>query len=150
MNAVMKLNDFNKDNIYLLDPIKNFVLDEAWFYKLIYSTNVVTLSNIIFNIKMYNVLLYKSNNKYRLTFEKNDNNINVFKILNNIEKDILDKLNLEGNPTIDMINILTTRHLKLYSKNDLNDKFKEIDIKVKISGIWKTYNNYGITYKFSI
>ena len=150
MNVVMKLNDFNKDHIYLLDPIKNFVLDDAWFYKLIYSTSIVTLSNIIFNIKMYNVSLYKSSNKYKLTFEKNDNNINVLKLLNNIEKDILDKLNLEGNATTDIFNILSTRHLKLYSKYELNDKLKEIDIKVKISGIWRTYNNYGITYKFSI
>ena len=99
---------------------------------------------------MYNVSLYKSSNKYKLTSEKNDNNINVLKLLNNIEKDILDKLNLEGNATTDIFNILSTRHLKLYSKYELNDKLKEIDIKVKISGIWRTYNNYGITYKFSI
>lgn len=150
MNVVMKLTDFNKDNIYLMDPIKNFVLDNAWFYKLIYSTNVVTLNNIVFNIKMYNVSLYKSSNKYKMTFEKNDNNISVLKILNKVEKDILDKLNLEGNATTDIWNILTTRHLKLYSTNELNDKLKEIDIKVKISGIWRTYNNYGITYKFSM
>ncbi len=68
MNLTMSLKDFNKDNIYLLDPIKNFVLDEAYFYKIIYSTNIVSLNNIIFDFKIYNVSLYKSTNKYKMTF----------------------------------------------------------------------------------
>ncbi len=150
MNLTMSLKDFNKDNIYLLDPIKNFVLDEAYFYKIIYSTNIVSLNNIIFDFKIYNVSLYKSTNKYKMTFEKNDKNMNTIKLLNNIESDILDKINLEGNPNMDINNILTTRQLKLYSKHELHEKIKEIDIKVKISGIWKTYDKYGITYKFSV
>ena len=58
MNLVM--NNFNKDNIFLLDPIKNFVIDNAYFYKLIYSTDILSLNNILFIIKLTNITLYKS------------------------------------------------------------------------------------------
>ena len=149
MNLIMNTNDFNKDRIYLLDPIKNFVLDNALFYKIIYSTNIVTLNNIILDVKFYNVSLCKLNNKYKMIIEKNDNKKTV-DILYNIERDILNKINLEGDSIMDMhINILS-KNVKVYSEKDLGDKIKELNLKVKISGIWKTKDNYGITYKFSL
>ena len=57
MNLVM--NNFDKNYIFLLDPIKNFVLDNAYFYKIIYSTDIVSLNNIIFSINLKNIKLYK-------------------------------------------------------------------------------------------
>lgn len=150
MNLIMSTNDFNRDRIYLLDPIKNFVLDNALFYKIIYSTNIVTLNNIILDVKFLNVSLCKLNSKYKMIIEKNENNRRTIETLYNIERDILNKINLEGIPVMDMnINILS-KNLKLYSEEDLGDKIKELNLKVKISGIWKTKDKYGITYKFSL
>ena len=85
-----------------------------------------------------------------MIIEKNENNRRTIETLYNIERDILNKINLEGIPVMDMnINILS-KNLKLYSEEDLGDKIKELNLKVKISGIWKTKDKYGITYKFSL
>lgn len=148
MNLVM--NNFNKDNIFLLDPIKNFVIDNAYFYKLIYSTDILSLNNILFIIKLTNITLYKSGNKYKLVFDNNTDNRREIERLYKVENDILSRTKLSGVPVMDLFDNLKSNTLKLYTKNILPERLNEICINIKISGIWKTNKNYGITYKFSL
>ena len=148
MNLVM--NNFNKDNIFLLDPIKNFVIDNAYFYKLIYSTDILSLNNILFIIKLTNITLYKSGNKYKLVFDNNTDNRREIERLYKVENDILSRTKLSGVPVMDLFDNLKSNSLKLYTKHVLPERLNEIYVNIKISGIWKTNKNYGITYKFSL
>ena len=53
------------------------------------------------------------------------------------------------NKVPDMNKILDNLLLKLYTKKTLDLKYSKLNIIVKFSGIWKTNENYGLTYKFS-
>lgn len=158
MNVVLHQNNFNKDNLCIMSPVKNFVLKEACFYKFVYITDDIKLSNLIFEIKLNNIVLIKSlNNRYKLCFENNkENKLEISNILN-IERLILNKFfpDLNKNRTHyinkmpDMNKILDSLLLKLYTKKTLDLKYNKLNIIVKFSGIWKTSENYGLTYKFS-
>ena len=134
----------------MLDPIKNFVIDNAYFYKLIYSTDILSLNNILFIIKLTNITLYKSGNKYKLVFDNNTDNRREIERLYKVENDILSRTKLSGVPVMDLFDNLKSNSLKLYTKHVLPERLNEIYVNIKISGIWKTNKNYGITYKFSL
>ena len=51
---------------------------------------------------------------------------------------------------MDLFDNLKSNSLKLYTKHVLPERLNEICVNIKISGIWKTNKNYGITYKFSL
>ena len=149
MNLTLNIHNFDKTYLYLLDPIKNFVIDNAMFYKFLYSTPVSTFNCLMFSIKFYNVTITKSFNKYKMILDKQNNN-DIIKCLLNIEKEILSKISLNGKPQYDLCNHLNMGYLKLYSKYELTDKLDSIYITLKVSGIWKTNDSYGLTYKFSV
>ena len=143
MNLTLSTNNFDKQYLYLLDPIKNFVIENAMFYKFLYSTPISTFNCLIFSIKFNNVSISKSFNKYKMVIDKQNNN-DIIKFLLNIEKEILSNISLSGKPHLSM------GYLKLYSKYELTDKIDSLYITLKLSGIWKTNDSYGLTYKFSV
>jgi hypothetical protein len=148
MNLSLWTENFDKRYLYLSEPIKNFVLENAIFYKFIYSTPISTFNCLIFTIKFNNVSISKSFNKYKMIIDKSNRDVVSFLI--DIEKDIINRVSLNGTPQYDLNNHLKLGYLKLYSKSDLPDKLDSINITLKLSGIWKTNDTYGLTYKFSI
>ena len=64
----------------------------------------------------------------------------------NIEHIILEKYSSDKNPAYNLEAQVNTGVLKLFS--DSNDKKKNIDVILKISGLWEDNMSYGITYKF--
>ena len=148
MNLTIKHDDFNKNYIYLCDPIKNFVIEDATFYKFLYSTPINTFNCILFDMTFTNVQIVKSYNKYKMIINKS--NINLISFILNIEKEILSRINLSGSPQFDLFDNINMGFIKLYSKNILSEKIDRLRVTLKLSGIWKTDKKYGITYKFSV
>ena len=66
--------------------------------------------------------------------------------IKNIEQNILEKYSTEKAPAFNLIAQVNTGALKLFS--DYNEKKKNIDVILKISGLWEDNLSYGITYKF--
>ena len=46
MNFVKNLNQFNKDYIYFCEPIKNNIMNEGTFIRILYSTHYVVFNGI--------------------------------------------------------------------------------------------------------
>ena len=67
-------------------------------------------------------------------------------LLKNIEQIILEKYSTDKTPTFNLTNQVNTGVLKLFS--DSCEKKKNIDLILKISGLWEDNSSYGITYKF--
>ena len=79
---------------------------------------------------------------------KNEHNTEIIKLLSNIENDILKQFNINSKPTYRLKEQLQY-FIKLF--NDEYHKFKNLDnleILLKISGIWLTNNEYGLTFRF--
>ena len=145
MNLVKKIEQYNENNIFFCDPIKNNVMNEGQFIRILYSTDNIVLNGIYLFIQLNEVVFDKYYNKYKCSF-----NINCHKDLIDkikiIEENILDKINIENKLAQSKIyEQLKSGHIKIFGDSilKLNNSFI-----LKISGIWETQFNYGLTYKF--
>ena len=54
MNIVIEIDEFNKDYIFLQEPVKNNIIDDSKFIRLIYSNNIFSVNTvyILFNLQI--------------------------------------------------------------------------------------------------
>jgi hypothetical protein len=145
MNIVKRLNQFDIDNVYFCDPIKNNIVTDGTFIRILYSNKLFMLNGIYLLIIFHNLTIEKYYNKFRCNFDINLHKeiINQIKL---IEEDILQKNNIKDKlPICKIYDHIKNGNIKIFSDNieTINNGFV-----LKISGIWETEMNYGVTYKF--
>lgn len=141
MNVLLTLDDFNIENIFFMDKIKNNILEDSLFTKIIYSNDIISLNGIYLHIKFLNYKVENYNNKTKYNLNNENNNIIINK-LSNIEKSILTFYNKNINH---QYNIHKQLNNGIYKCNIKDNK---LYVKLKISGIWDNKNNCGLTFKF--
>jgi hypothetical protein len=146
MYLVNTIEQYNKKYLYFCDSIKNNIMNEGSFIRILYTTNLVTLNGIYLLINLKEINGEKYYNKYKFTFNITYNKEIIEKI-KTIEDEILMKYNTTKKPITKIYEQLKLGYIKLFSdtKNGQNNNFI-----LKISGIWENQNNYGLTYKFII
>jgi hypothetical protein len=144
MNLIKRLNQYNDNNIFFGEPTKNNIIDDGNFIKIIYSNNNISFNGIYLLIELKNIVCEKYYNKYKICFNTSLNN-NTINILKNIEQDILKKYNINKNPSFKLNEMLNSGNIKIYNEID---NINNINLLLKISGIWETQFNYGLTFKF--
>ena len=95
MNIALNINQYEINNIYYCDSIKNNVVNDGTFIRLIYSTNFFVTNGINISIPFSDVVIEKYYNKYKCAFNVN-NNRNIIESIFHIEKEILDKVNTKS------------------------------------------------------
>ena len=143
------INDIDTNSIIICDPIKNSAMQYSNFYKIVFSNEFISLNGlyIIFDLKKVH------HNKDKLVFNYSDNKDAIDKIAY-IEKYILDLIYSNKNRIYEL---LTYGNIK-YSYNDTpinvgnkigynNYNFTNKSIILKISGLWETKENIGVTFK---
>lgn len=146
----MKLIDtspenFNSNYIYFNEPIQNTIISESRFIRILYSTPNITFNGINILLKINIDSVDKQYNK-NIIYYNVDKNTEVINNIKNIEHTILEKFCSDKTPTYNLESQVNTGILKLFSES--NDKKKNIDVILKISGLWEDSASYGITYKF--
>jgi hypothetical protein len=124
MNILLDINKFSLNNTFFNDAIKNTVINDSNFIRIIYSNKDFILNGLFFRINL------------------SDCNITYLKQINNIEKCILnnyDNKNHHNYKIVDQINYIINK--------SNNSNYKNSSYILKISGIWETNNMIGITYK---
>tara|TARA_R110002072_G_C7753576_1_gene517703 strand:+ start:111 stop:617 length:507 start_codon:yes stop_codon:yes gene_type:complete len=156
MNITIDIYDFDLNNIYYLDPIKNTVIENSNFIRVLYSNNLVSLNGIYILLNFKNITIFNSNNKIRYCFDQyNIANIDTITLINNLEKNILNNCIIKHKrPLYKLKDQLNQGYIKIinasfmeYKDNHFNNNEKFI---LKISGIWESENEYGLTYKILI
>ena len=138
MILYVEVNEIISNNIYFSDIIKNTVIENGKFIRLIYSSSSVILNGIYINIPF--IINKSSCNKYYFNFcDINDCKKNLL----NIENLILNKYNTQKNKIYKLAQQLDQNTIKLFNYVENYNK-----IILKISGLWEDENNYGLTYKF--
>lgn len=122
MNIIFDYKTFNIDNIFLYDPIKNNIIDNSNFVRIIYSDYNLILNGIYLQINL----------------DKQCESTNIYDELETIENSILNKYNV----TIEKMNRIKVQYLYILKY------IKHKKIILKISGIWENNNKIGLTYKF--
>jgi|UniRef100_A0A6C0KME1 hypothetical protein len=145
MNIIKNIDQYNEDYVYFCEPIKNNIMNEGNFIRIIYSSPIFVLNGIYIYILINYNSVDKYYNKFKCTFDiiKYKYVIDQIQI---IEEGILKKANIIGkNPQFKIYEQFKNGNLKIFSDNieKINNTFL-----LKISGIWETEYEYGITYKF--
>ena len=139
---------FEENNIIFSEKTKNTILANGDFYRIYYSDKNMSLNGIFINFKLKRVLIEPYFNKVKCTFDYNSNTV-VINYLKNIEKKILGSLNNNNKNVYRIEEQLSNNFIKIFSELDqYKKKFDEVDILLKISGIWHNKDEYGITFRF--
>ena len=145
MNIVKKIDQYNKDFIYFCDPIKNNIMTDGTFIRILYSNEIFVMNGIYLMIPFQNVFIEKYYNKYRCTFDIHSHKELIEKI-KWIEESILKKMKNKNKIHVFKIyEQMRNGNIKVFSDSQENIHNAFI---LKISGIWETDINYGVTYKF--
>lgn len=148
MFLCIQLDDFKENNILLNNKIRNNIITNSYFYRLYYSNNDFISNGVVICFSLNDIKVEKYYNKTKLLFNKNTN-INIIKKLNKLELQLLSALDNENDNKEKKFLIkeqLDNGFIKIVD-NKLNIKEKNINIVIKISGLWETKNEYGLTFR---
>ena len=154
MNVILQYNQFNPIYLYFLERKSNMIID-GFFSKLMYSTNCFITTGLYIDCLFQHQSIKKIRTSI-IEFDIHKNNDSIQKLLN-IEKQILleyiQQLQLSPKiPVYDLEHKLQSGMIKFYSSNTYNktNNFKllsSVNYYIKISGIWETEHQVGLTYK---
>lgn len=143
MNLVHTIEQYNDNNIIFCEPIKNNIMNDGHFIRIMYSTSIMSLNGIYLLIKLNDVVCEKYYNKYKCSFNVS-NHLELIEQLKTIEETILTKYNPHKIACYKIYEQIRSGVIKLFYDVGYN---KHLFI-LKISGIWETQHNIGLTYKF--
>jgi hypothetical protein len=145
MNIVKNIDQFDDNNLFFCEPIKNNIINEGSFIRILYSTHNMVLNGIYLLLVFNDIICEKYYNKYKCSFNVNVH-ADTIESLKKIEENILKKYTIQNKiPQFKIHEQLSNGNIKIF--NDFGNKTNESFI-LKISGIWETTKNYGLTYKF--
>ena len=153
MNLIKTIDQYNEDAVYFCDPIKNNIMNEGIFIRIIYSNPLFMLNGIYLSLFINHMNIEKYYNKYKCRFDVNDYKL-VIDQLKRIEERLLKKVSIRNKlPQFKLHEQLRYGQLKIFydlSNNLSNNSLinKENAFLLKISGIWETDMHYGLTFKF--
>jgi hypothetical protein len=146
MNLVKNIEQYDENSIFFCEPIKNNIMNDGNFIRILYSNRNLVLNGIYINLTFNDLIIEKHYNKYKCIFNTNfyKKIITDIKI---IEENILTKLNIVNKkPQFKIYEQLNNGSIKIFCDSIPKSNSSFI---LKISGIWETPEQYGLTYKFT-
>lgn len=147
MNIVKTIDQFDISGVFFSDPIKNNIMNEGQFVRILYSTNTFVLNGIYLLVNFNNIFIEQYFNKFRCSFNL-DANKEIVNKLRALEEEIISKASLNINNKVSEFKLfeqLKTGIIKLFTENN---KTNNNLLVLKISGIWETDTSFGLTFKF--
>ena len=147
MNIVKNIDQYNESSIYFCEPIKNNVMSDGLFIRILYSTSLFVLNGVNLFILLNDISIEKYYNKYKCSFNP-VNHKEMVESIKVIEENLLKSVNIKNKiPQFKIYEQLKNGNIKIFSENI--EKINNGLFMLKISGIWETEFHYGITYKFA-
>jgi hypothetical protein len=120
-------------------------MNDGNFIRILYTNPQVTLNGVYLFIKLNDIVCEKYYNKYKCNFDVL-NHSDIIDNLKVIEENILKKIDIkEKTPQFKIYEQIKNGNIKIF--NDIGNK-SSCSFILKISGIWETFSNFGLTYKF--
>ena len=151
MSVILNSNNFDINKLFFIEEVKNNVKSNSFFSRIIYSTDYFALKNIYLNISIKNVIFKDQYLKTIVYFDEKNNDFTELyateeAILKKfIEYKTINKAYKKITPIYSIKSQCGQNFIKIF-KNNYNESL--INISIKISGIWQTDNNIGLTFKF--
>lgn len=154
MYLTIPANDFEINNVIISDKSKNNVIENSFFYRMYYSNDLVSMNGIYIKFNLYDLEIEEYYNKIKCNFSRyDDRNKFLIRQLTTIEHEILKNyIQLTQNPVYTIREQLMNYYIKLFHKenNRLIGKLSSVSVILKISGLWLTNKEHGLTFRFII
>ena len=146
MFLLLNFDDYEFFNVFY-GPKKNNMIMNGFFTKLIYSNQYITLYGLFFYLPLKTTTSFINHTScldisflYKDTIQQL---INIENHLLSTYAEHINKKNVVKNGVSCLQNQIQTGFLKYYKENGYNKKH----LYIKISGIWETDKDFGITFK---
>jgi hypothetical protein len=162
MNILLDFKHFSLYNIFNCDTKENIIM-EGKFTKLLYSNELFTMNGIYFSFPIENIAIEKVGTKNIIRFHAYSQiNLPIVQEFAKIEYRILEHYKYMNKCVRKISNTLskqlylgsmkTYKDLHSFKNYDNNNNNRTTDVSaveffLKISGIWETENEIGLTYK---
>jgi hypothetical protein len=150
MNILVDNHNIYNFNPFICEPFKNNIIQDGFFRRILFSNDTLITNNICINIPLDSLKIKKWYNKHKCVFD----NIYILNSVIEYEKYLLGKLLYLGKiPNYTLFDQLSSNNLKITLLKNININDGEIkdinnvNLVIKISGIWETDTDYGITIK---
>jgi hypothetical protein len=152
MNISIDIDKILIQNIYFLDKKRNIIMDGN-FTKILYSNEFFTMNGLYILFPVDVLSIEQNLNKSILKINPYQiNNVTIIQEFSKLEARIIDYYKTLYQCKSKTINSLSRQMysgaMKLYREFNSNyNKSANIQYIVKISGVWETYEEIGLTYK---
>jgi hypothetical protein len=146
MNLIQNVDQFDENCVFFCDPIKNNIIGNGKFIRILYSNNIITFNGIYLLIKFNDSCLEKFYNKYKCSFDANNQN-GLLEKIKRIEENLLDKIEIPGKmKQFKIYELMKSGNIKIFCDEPFL-KYNQTFV-LKISGLWETDFQFGLTFKF--
>jgi hypothetical protein len=146
MYLVLDPAQFDRDHIFFQPPVKNTVMDRSDFVRIIYSDSLIALNGVCVAAFLPTLSRERYFNKVKCGLDRSVTG-KVVAELCQLEVAILSRYEPPGkSPVYRIADQLGSGFIKLFTDAppaDLSDMYI-----LKLSGIWETEGQYGLTHKF--
>ncbi len=150
MYISLNTNQYDINNVIISEKTKNNIMTNGDFFRLYYSTEDIILNGLHISFELKNISIEKYFNKIKCIFDNNVYNNNTVFLLKNIEKRLLERYRGINRECVYRIGEqLENKFIKIFDDNYINIKrYKSIKFVLKVSGIWSSQNEFGLTFRF--
>jgi hypothetical protein len=139
------VSQYKSSNIFFGEPIKNTIIENSVFRRIIYSHPEISFNSINIYLTFNYVTVKKFYNKWKCIFNDPSNKNTLL----SIESNILQKLCICNKiPVHSITQQIQNNMFKIFSDRMRPGDFVDYTVVLRISGIWESDTEYGITYKF--
>ena len=117
MNIVKNIEQYDENNIYYCDPIKNNVMNNSNFIRIIYSTPLFVLNGINLFLSFNDINVEKYYNKYKCSFNISAHK-DIIEYIRIIEANLLVNVNIMCKiPQYKIYDQIKNGNIKIFSEN---------------------------------
>jgi len=156
----MSENNINKNSVLFSESVKNKIMHDSLFTRIIYSNELFSTNAILYSFELIIINASHFYNKYLYKFNPLQNSISNIK---KIEKNILSSYtqltkttSRQKHPQYKLQEVFDSGYLKTFISNNntnesdlFNPLHKKVRFCLKMLGVWESNTEYGIIYKLS-
>ena len=140
LTIAIPIDKINTQHIIYKEIIKNKILNNSTFCKLLYSNENCSINGIPIFV---NIVNHNQHTKYKFYIHKYANT-ECIKEINVLEHQILKNYSCNKKPIYKIKDTLHKGVLKINTERPISPNFI-----IKITGIWETEQEYGLTYRIT-
>lgn len=146
MNVVLDVSQFDETCTHFQKPVRNTVMDNSDFIRLVYSTGLFSLNGLLLRFTLKGARTERYFAKHKCVFPVRENRSVVDAIVA-VEDAVLRRSGVANKVQVRKISEqLVGGAIKLFVVDKPGRAVN--DFVLKVSGVWETESEYGVTFKF--